>query len=225
MFLSYNAHYMKKTGFNARFFKSTRGKIVLLLRGSGRTVEDLVKELNLTDNAIRSHLFTLERDGLITQSGVVKGYRKPHFVYGLTAEAEDLFPKPYDTLFNQLLESLKERLSSKALKDVLKDVGGRLARVKIDAFGNNPSIAARLDNALKSLEELGGAAEISLNKAGAVIKSGGCPLSVAVADHPEVCKLAEALIAEIVGVPVKENCDREKVPQCRFEITFSPAGR
>jgi hypothetical protein len=33
-----------------------------------------------------------------------------------------------------------------------------------------------------------------------------------------VCELAEALVAEIVGVPVREHCDRGEVPKCCFEL-------
>ena len=212
---------MKRNRLDKRFFDSTRGKLILLLRGSERTVDELTKELGLTDNAVRSHLFTLERDGLIAQSGVVKGFRKPHFVYSLTPEAEHLFPKPYDELFKQLLESLKGKVSSKALEDVLKEVGRRIAKASADKLGNDAEIDKRLESALESLEELGGTAELVKDEKGAVIQSGGCPLSAAVVDHPEVCKLAEALIAEIVKAPVKENCNREKMPRCRFEISFS----
>jgi predicted ArsR family transcriptional regulator len=211
---------MKRNRLDKRFFDSTRGKLILLLRGSERTVDDLTKELGLTDNAVRSHLFTLERDGLITQSGVIKGFRKPHFAYSLTPEAEHLFPKPYDALFNQLLESLKGKVSSEALEDVLKEVGRRIAKARTDGLDDDAGIDKRLENALESLEELGGIAELVKDEKGAVIKSGGCPLSAAVVDHPEVCKLAEALIAEIVNAPVKENCDREKMPRCRFEISL-----
>jgi hypothetical protein len=31
------------------------------------------------------------------------------------------------------------------------------------------------------------------------IRSGSCPLATAVAAHPEVCQLTEALLAEIIG--------------------------
>jgi predicted ArsR family transcriptional regulator len=48
---------------NQRFFASTRGRIVTLLRRSSHTVEELAQALDLTDNAVRAHLATLERDG------------------------------------------------------------------------------------------------------------------------------------------------------------------
>jgi hypothetical protein len=51
-----------------------------------------------------------------------------------------------------------------------------------------------------------------------VIRGNGCPLAAAVSVHPEVCQLAEALVAEIVKAPVHEHCDRSARPHCRFEI-------
>lgn len=92
---------METTKFDRRFFESTRGRIVTLLRGSDRTVEELSVELELTDNAVRAHLLTLERDGLVQQSGLRRGPRKPHFIYALTPEADSLFPKAYDALLNR----------------------------------------------------------------------------------------------------------------------------
>lgn len=58
-------------------------------------MNDLAAELDLTDNAIRAHLLTLERDGLLKQSGTQPGFRKPHATYALTPEAEQTFPKAY----------------------------------------------------------------------------------------------------------------------------------
>src|SRR5215813_7260963 len=102
---------MKETKLGERFFESTRGRIVGLLCGGSRTVNELAGELDLTDNAVRAHLLTLERDGLVKQGGVQRGRRKPHFAYELTAEAESLFTKSYDELLNVLLSVLKERLA------------------------------------------------------------------------------------------------------------------
>jgi predicted ArsR family transcriptional regulator len=75
--------------WDRRFFRSTRGRIVTLLRRSGRTVEGLARELGLTDNGVRAHLATLERDGVVRQRGSVRrgsGGDKPAYVYELTPE-------------------------------------------------------------------------------------------------------------------------------------------
>jgi predicted ArsR family transcriptional regulator len=108
---------------NDRFFTTTRGRIVALLRRSNKTVNDLVADLELTDNAIRAHLMSLERDGLVTQRGTIKGHRKPHNVYGLSDRARDLFPRPYGILFNHLLSTLKATVKRSAVIEHLKSIG------------------------------------------------------------------------------------------------------
>jgi predicted ArsR family transcriptional regulator len=64
---------MTAAGLGRRFFETTRGQIVGLLRRGRRTVEELARALGLTDNAVRNHLATLERDGLVRQDGVRRG--------------------------------------------------------------------------------------------------------------------------------------------------------
>lgn len=206
---------MKHTKLDRRFLESTRGRIVNLLRGEPRTVEELAGLLELTDNAVRAHLTTLERDGLVRQSGVRRGLRKPHFTYSLTPEAERLFPKAYDDLLNQLIVVLKARLSDEDLEGVLREVGRSMA-ADVSVTGADPR--SRVEAALKALENLGGTAHAAQEGEKTVIRSGGCPLAEAVSIHPEVCRLAESLIAGIVKAPVSEHCDREGVPRCRFEI-------
>ena len=110
-----------------RFFESTRGQIVTMLRASPCTVEELARNLDLTDNAIRAHLLTLERDGIVRQSGVRRGPRKPHFTYTLTPQADSLFPKAYDALLNQLIFVLKNRLNPAEIEEVLREVGRAIA--------------------------------------------------------------------------------------------------
>ncbi len=206
---------MKPSKLDQRFLESTRGRIVTMLRGSSCTVEELAARLELTDNAVRAHLMSLERDGLARQSGVRRGSRKPHFTYTLTTEAEKLFPKAYDALLNRLIGVLKGRLSEEEVAAVLREVGQSLA-ASAPAAGED--IESRVRSALKVLEGIGGAAEAEQAGDTIVIHSGGCPLAAAVSVHPEVCRLAESLISEIVKAPVAEHCEREETPRCRFKI-------
>jgi predicted ArsR family transcriptional regulator len=57
------------TRLDRKFFESTRGQIVTLLRRAGLTVDELAQEVGLTNNGVRAHLATLERDGIVRQSG------------------------------------------------------------------------------------------------------------------------------------------------------------
>ena len=208
---------MKITKLDERFFDSTRGRVVSLLRGGTGTVNGLAEKLKLTDNAVRAHLLTLERDGLVRQSGVQKGPRKPHFSYELTREAERLFPKAYDALLNQLITALKGRLPPGALEDVLREVGRAIASRQA-SDKSSADFEGRAQRASEVLKALGGSPRVEREDGKLLIRSSACPLSAAVVEHPEVCELAEALVAEIVGVPVREQCDRGESPKCCFEL-------
>jgi predicted ArsR family transcriptional regulator len=192
--------------------------MVTLLRRSRRTVAELARALGLTDNGVRAHLAILERDGVVRQRGWVRrgsGGGKPAHVYELTSEAEDLFPKAYAPVLGRLLEVLTERLGLEELEALLRSVGRRLVESKTVP---PDSTRARLEAAADVLNELGGLAELEEHDGTLIIRGYGCPLAAVTPDHPEVCRLAEALVAEVAGVPVHESCDRSERPRCCFEV-------
>jgi len=208
---------MKITKLGQNFFESTRGQIVALLRRGVGTVEELSVQLKVTDNAVRAHLATLERDGLVERQGLQRGTRKPHFAYALTSEAEQLFPKAYSTLFNQLLMVLKQRLSPQELEIVLREVAHSLAAGNTPA--ENETVESRAERGLAALESLGGASNLKNEDGKLSINSvTSCPFDVSVSAHPEVCRLAEAFLTEVTGLKVKEHCQKGLLPKCSFEI-------
>ena len=206
------------TNWDEKFFESTRGRMVTLLRRSRRTIAELARALGLTDNGVRAHLAILERDGVVRQRGSVRrssGGGKPAYVYELTSEAEDLFPKAYAPVLGRLLDVLAERLGLEESEALLRSVGRRLVEGKTVP----PDITrARLEAAADVLNELGGLAELEEQDGTLIIRGHGCPLAAVTPDHPEVCRLAEALVAEVAGVPVHERCDRSERPRCCFEV-------
>ena len=119
---------MQPVGWIQRLLASTRGEIIRLLRRSSRTVTELADALGLTDNAVRTHLAALERDGLVRQEEAVRrGVGKPPFVYSLTAQADALLPKAYAPALGILLGVLEERLGAAEVEAVLREVGRRAA--------------------------------------------------------------------------------------------------
>lgn len=200
---------------NQRFFASTRGQIITLLLRANHTVDELAQALGLTDNAVRVHLATLERDGMVQQRGVRRGSGKPAYVYTLTQEAERLFPKAYGSVLQYLLGVLGERLPAAELETLLREVGRRIA-----GGWNIPQgeLRVRLEAALEVLNELGGMAELETEEGRYRIQSYSCPLAAVVPGHPEVCRLTETLLAELIGVPVQEHCDLREGPRCCFTI-------
>lgn len=209
------------TTWDEKFFESTRGQIVTLLRRSGRTVDELAKVLGLTNNGVRAHLATLERDGIVRQRGSVRSGSaggKPAYVYELTPGAEDLFPKAYEPVLQHLLDVLAQEIGPKESEALLRNVGGRIAEGR---KAPDDGMQVRLEEAVAVLNELGGLAELEEHDEGFIIRGYGCPLAAVTPGHPEVCRMAEALIAELVGVSVHEHCDRGAKPRCCFEVVPS----
>jgi predicted ArsR family transcriptional regulator len=209
------------TSLNRKFFESTRGRMVTLLRRGGQTVDELAKVVGLTNNGVRAHLATLERDGVVRQRGSVRsasGGGKPAYVYELTAEAEDLFSKAYEPVLGQLLKVLFEGLGAEESEALLRGAGHRMAEERGVPDGG---LHARLEAAVAVLNELGGLAELEELEGGLVIRGYSCPLGALTPDHPEVCGMAETLIAGLAGVPVRERCDRRVKPRCCFEVALS----
>src|SRR5918911_1742305 len=115
------------TGLDRKFFASTRGRMVTLLRRRGLTVDELAEAVGLTNNGVRAHLAALERDGLVRQRGSVRrsgsGGGKPAYVYELTPQAEDVFPKAYEPVLHRLLDVLSEQAGEKEIRGPAQ--GGR----------------------------------------------------------------------------------------------------
>jgi len=201
--------------WSRRFFATTRGQLILLLRRASWTVEELAQALHLTDNAVRAQLATLERDGLVEQRGTRRGAGKPAFVYELTPEAERLFPKAYEPVLRQLLAVLEEEQPPEQVEELLRATGRRLAKTLPLPVGD---LEARLCAATDALNALGGLAV--WKEAGEVfwIEGQRCPLAGLVSDYPQACRVAEALLGELLGRPVREECTRGAEPRCRFAV-------
>src|SRR4051794_36819114 len=110
------------------FHASTRGRILALLRAGQRTVDELAREVGLTDNAVRPHLLALERDGLIRSTGFrrAEGAGKPAVLYDLHPDAEPLLSRAYAPVLGALLEVITETLPTREAHKVLRETGRRL---------------------------------------------------------------------------------------------------
>ena len=201
-----------------RFLETTRGRVLAHLRRGPATVEELAQALNLTDNAIRPHLTTLDRDGLVRQTGVRRGPSagKPAGVYELTAEAEARLSRAYAPVLTALLEELSTRLPVPDAEALMRDAGSRLAAA---LPARSPDLESRVREAAALLNQLGGDITIEHEPGGIRIRGSGCPLAATVARRPEACRAVQGLLAEVIGRPVALCCEREPRPRCCFTVS------
>jgi DeoR family transcriptional regulator, suf operon transcriptional repressor len=200
-------------------FGATRGQIIALMRTAPRTVNDLADALDLTDNAVRTHLDALVSDGLVLACGTRPGSRKPHTVYELTNEARQMLSRLYIPVLTTLLAALKQHHPPEHVVKLVCEVGHRLAQAHHAAL-HQKSLKARIDYAVKLLGDMGGMAEAHKEKGKWIICIKGCPLAEAVVAHPHVCRLKETLLSDLLGQKVHEQCKKEQgqSPECCFTV-------
>src|SRR6202043_2428354 len=145
---------MKPEHWRQRLLTSTRGQILALLRAENRTVNDLAAVLHLTDNAVRAHLSNLERDDLVQKRGSQPGTTKPHAAYGLSGEAEDIFPKAYGQLLSHFLSVMSKRLPARALPTTMREVGRAVAKEHLGRIKGRSRLT-RIETALNLFNDLG----------------------------------------------------------------------
>jgi predicted ArsR family transcriptional regulator len=200
-----------------RFFESTRGKLVALLRRRELTVDEMATALGVTDNAVRAQLAALERDQLVEPRGVRRGGGKPSTAYGPTEQLELSLSRAYAALLRHLVHELGDRLSGPELDRLLATVGRRWAAELPHAPSGHPR--ERLAHAANLLEQLGAEVEVEQADGALAIRGFGCPLGVAVHEQPHTCVAVEAMLSAVVGAKLKERCDRTgRAPSCRFVL-------
>lgn len=99
----------------------TRRKVLELLKRQGpMTADQLGKALAITSMGVRQHLVALERDGLIEFSRKQGSMGRPSYVYALTSQGDELFPRSYWQLAHSLLEAAKASFGEEGLRMLFK---------------------------------------------------------------------------------------------------------
>lgn len=208
--------------------RSSRDEILSLLRAGPHTAAELADIIEISPQAVRDQLRTLEGKGWIEVQRLRRDTGgKPAREYVLTAAGEESFEKPYPEILRCLVGELQDRLGGRRKRRLFEAVGRRLGEELRE--NGVPDLAApeelspgqlrrRLEAAVEVLNAVGGAAEVAETDEGLRIRSHGCPLSGLVRQDPEACVVAEALVQTISGMDVTETCDRDGRPRCRFEV-------
>src|SRR5256885_11652276 len=90
-----------------QLFGDTQTRLLRLLRRSRQSITELATALNLTDNAVRTHVAVLRRDGIVEDVGTQRDTGgKPARLYGLTRAGEDLFPKAYGPVLRMAIDQV-----------------------------------------------------------------------------------------------------------------------
>jgi predicted ArsR family transcriptional regulator len=203
---------------------TSRGRIVTLLRTGELTAEDIATTLGLTRSAVRMQITAMERDGVVRKVGKRPGTTRPSHLFELTPEVEQLLSKAYIPVLTHLIEIFAASLPSQQVETLLRRTGTALAK-EISPGKVSGGLKQRVGKASELMNEHLGALTHVEGNGGISIRGAGCPLSALTGKHHGMCWAMETFVSEIVGVPVRECCDRENRPRCCFEIQVGRARR
>ncbi len=186
-----------------RFIDGTRGRLVALLRRGARTVEELAQSVELTDNAVRSQLTSLERDGLVRDFGAMLA--RDH------------------AQVRQLGRDLAAKLGVTPTPPA-DDASGRAhdaAMKHLRTLGGSEFDHAFLRHEVAFHKGVIDAVQTTLLPAirNAEVKELVVKVAPAFQAHMLAAQqLDETLVSEVAGSPMLECCDHGERPRCCFRV-------
>jgi len=211
--------------FRRHFLDTSRGRIVGALQAGPRTIDDIARELRLAASGVRAQMTAMERDGVVRRAGQRAGATRPSRIYELTPEVDQLLSRAYVPFLAQLVDTFAEAMPAKQVEALFGKVGGSLAAALLGGVSPRGSLESRVKAASTLLNrELGALTHVERNGRFRIVGA-GCPLAAVTGKHRAVCLAIEKLVSEVVGVRVRECCDRSERPRCCFEIAATAADR
>ena len=91
-------------------FRGLRAELLVALKKALHplTIRELAEQFELTPNALRRHLDSLEVEELVRHRREVRGVGAPTFAYSLAPAGEALFPQGHAAVLAAVLESVRE---------------------------------------------------------------------------------------------------------------------
>jgi predicted ArsR family transcriptional regulator len=200
----------------AAILNGTRGQVVTLIRSGVSTVAELRRHLSLTENAVRSHLLSLERDHVIEVAGHRASGRRPAAVYRLTEAAEGHYHRGYEPVLVELARVLQEGRSHEDTETLFGRVGERLAEA--NALPSEATFQDRLSHVQHLFGSLGALVEAEEVGREVIIRGSACPLGSLIAACPGACNLGQTLVSAVMQRPVETHCRTSERPACEFLI-------
>ncbi len=154
-------------------------------RGEAK-VDDVAEALGITITGARAHLTALVEHGLVSaHQEPATGRGRPRYLYRVTPAADDLFPKAYGELTNELLGFLDNPVVEELLFDRRRDerIARAAERMEGRPLDERVAILADIldaDGYMATWERL--------DDGSFVIAERNCAIAAVAAEHPGACR-------------------------------------
>jgi predicted ArsR family transcriptional regulator len=190
---------------------------VLLRNKQGASVEGLAEHLDISRTAVRQHLSSLERDGLVTRGRTQSSGGRPEQLYVLTEDGNERFPRQY-SWFSELLLQLLQQTSPGELDEKLSELGRATAASLLPRLTGTTG-EARIAAIAEIMKEIGYDARARSENNEPLIEAHNCVFHKLAAKCPEVCSFDLAMLSTCSGQTVEHaSCMVRGGDACRFRF-------
>lgn len=200
---------------------STREQILHMMKTNGPlSTKEITDELGITEMAVRRHLGTMERDGLIESKLVRPTMGRPTAVYGLTEQGDHLFPKKYHTLTLDLLDVLVEETDNELVDRLFDRRKEKLEQQYKSSMAGKP-----FEDKVKTLSQIqndnGYMTKLEQpNENEFVLIEHNCPISQIANQYQHACECELKLFESLLDANVERSeCLAQEGNCCRYTIT------
>lgn len=202
---------------------STKDRILTLLKKENLlTVSELSSLLGITEMAVRKHLTTIERDGLLEINEVRQPMGRPLQVYSLSAKAQEAFPNNYGNLTVDFLHDLKELHGEDTIDYLFEKRSERLKNSYLPNMANKDP-QQKVEALSNIQDEKGYMADFTkIDDNTYELIEYNCPISAVANNFKKACACETNLFKEVLGTDdVKRiTCKADNDDHCRFLIKF-----
>jgi len=199
-------------------------QLLKLLRGSkpGLSVDELSKGLEITRNAVRQHLSSLEAAGLVKVGAMrPSGGGRPQQLYILTELGTETFPRQYSWLAQLVVSSIQREEGAESMGKRLNEIGAGVARQIRSEYPGLATHKEKVEKLAEVMDQLGyNAKNATLPGGEAVIEADNCVFHRMAVKDLEICHLDMGLMETFTDSKVEHlECMATGGNMCRFRLT------
>ncbi len=184
-------------------YRGVQAELLLALKKhQPLTARELASRFDLTPNAMRRHLETLEAAGVVRHAREVRGVGGPVHAFSLTGSGEALFPRSYANVLLETLASISAEHGRDGVSDFFRRKWSALAADAAPALSQLP-LPERVQLVAELWTSLGYMAEADVDERTGlpVLRKHNCAIRAVAEQYPEVCATEAEFIADVIGVP------------------------
>ncbi|SFL94123.1 Predicted transcriptional regulator, ArsR family [Gracilibacillus orientalis] len=203
--------------------KTTKDRILELLKKDvSLSVNELIEHLDITHMAIRKHLTTLEKDGLVSSQHEKKEIGRPIQKFFLTTKGKRLFPNNYESISVEFLKDIQAIHGKESIDQLFKNRKERQTHQYADLVTQSSNLE-KMQDMINIQNEKGYMADLyQHDEKQFEIVEYNCPIFAVAKEFHIACQCETSMFKKVLGTTQVERvqCKTEGNNHCRFMVQF-----